>query len=568
MRASQLLTKTLRQDPSEAETISHRLMLRTGMIMQATAGVYSYLPLALRSLRKIEAILREEMDKAGGQEVRMPALQPIETWAQTGRDKAFGDNLFQLSDRRDRGLVLAPTHEEVITAIAKANVDSYRDLPRILYQIQTKFRDEPRPRAGLMRGREFDMKDAYSFDATDDSLGTTYERMRAAYRSIFRRCGLPTIEVEADSGAIGGKDSHEFIMPAESGEDTVLICQSTGYAANVERAVSIVPPNPKEEVRSIELIETPGQKTISDLAAFIGVNENQTLKAVFYQADNETILVAIRGDLEVNEVKLKNHVKAQQLRLSNPDEVLDAGLTAGSASPVGIKGVRVIADHTVQLGSNFVAGANEADRHYLNVNYPRDFEVDELTDIATARSGDMSIDGGGPLEAIRGIEVGHVFKLGSFFTEAIGASYLDEHGQLRPIIMGCYGIGVSRILAAAIEQNHDDKGIIFPAQIAPFHVHLLALNPQNPEVLTQATTIYEDLQAAGIEVLFDEREESAGVKFNDSDLLGLPVRLIVSPRNITNGVVEANRRRTGESWQIKYDDVIGTTTDLLSLDDL
>jgi prolyl-tRNA synthetase len=568
MRTSQFLSKTLRQDPVEAETTSHRLMLRAGMMMQVAAGVYAYLPPALRSLHKIERIIREEMDAAGGQEVRMPALQPIETWQETGRDAAFGGNLFRLQDRRDREMVLAPTHEEVITAIAKANIESYRDLPRTLYQIQTKFRDEPRPRAGLLRGREFDMKDAYSFHAHQDSLDATYQRMREAYRNIFRRCGLPTLEVEADSGAIGGKDSHEFIMPAESGEDTVLVCPTGDYAANSERAVSVKPAAPEGAELAMETIDTPGIKTIAALAESLGIPASQTLKAVFYQADGKTVLVTIRGDLEVNEVKLSNLLSARELRLATDAESKAAGLTPGSTSPVGLTSVRKIGDLTLQQGNNFVAGANAPNQHIKNVNYLRDFEVDEIADIATAQTGHGCSTCGQPLDTVRGIEVGHVFKLGTFFTRTIGAEYTDEQGALQAIVMGCYGIGVTRVLAAAIEQNNDDKGVIFPAPIAPFDVHLVALNPDDPAVAANAEALYTSLQAQGYEVLYDDRDERAGVKFNDADLLGLPVRVVTSPRNLENNVIEIKRRRDPEAVKVALDDVAKTVAELLAKDEI
>ena len=568
MRATEFLSRTLRQDPSEAETVSHRLMLRAGMMLQAAAGVYSYLPLALRSIKKIERIVREEMNAAGGQEVLMPALQTLETWEESGRAAAFGGNLFRLFDRRERPMVLAPTHEEVVTAIAGAHVESYRDLPLNIYQIQTKFRDEPRPRAGLLRGREFVMKDAYSFDTDQEGLDVTYQRMRVAYRNIFRRCGLPTIEVEADSGAIGGKDSHEFIMPAPSGEDVILYCEESGYAANVERATSVIAPAQEDGPRPLELVDTPGITTIADLAVFLGIAESQTLKAVFYQADDETVLVTIRGDIEVNEVKLKNHLHCIDLRLANAEEVAAAGLTPGSTSPIGLSGIRRIADNSIMQGTNFAAGANQPDKHYQNVNYPRDFQIDETVDIATAREGDSSPDNQGTLKAVRGIEVGHVFKLGTFFTTTLGVDYLDENGTLKPPVMGCYGIGVTRVLAAAIEQNHDDKGIIFPAPIAPFQAHLLALNASDPDVIASADALYEELTSAGCEVLYDDRAESAGVKFNDADLLGLPVRIVVSPRNLKQGVVEVKRRRADEASQVPTDGVVAAVRDLLALDEL
>ena len=543
-------------------------MLRAGMMLQVAAGVYTYLPLALRSIRKIEQIIREEMNAAGGQETLMPALQPAELWRLTGRDKAFGENLFRLNDRRERAMVLAPTHEETVTAVAAAHVESYRDLPLIIYQIQTKFRDEPRPRAGLLRGREFSMKDAYSFDADQASLDATYQRMRVAYRNIFRRCGLPTIEVEADSGAIGGKDSHEFIMPAESGEDVILVCEESGYAANVERASSIIAPAPEEPPQALEIVDTPGITTIGALAAHINISPAQTLKAVFYQADGETVLVAIRGDIEVNEVKLKNHLHARDLRLASAGEAAAAGLTPGSTSPIGLSGVRRIADSSITQGTNFAAGANQPDKHYCNVNYPRDFEVDEIIDIATAKEGDTSPDGQGKLREVRGVEVGHVFKLGAFFADAMGVAYSDESGRANPLLMGCYGIGVTRALAAAIEQNHDDKGVIFPAPIAPFQAHLLALNADNPEVKAAADALYEQLQNAGIETLYDDRPESAGVKFNDADLIGLPVRVVVSPRNLRQGVVELKRRRSAEAEQAPPSDAPARIQALLALDEL
>ena len=546
MRLSRLLSKTLREDPSEAETASHRLMLRAGMLHQVAAGVYAYLPLALRSLAKIERIIREEMDAAGGQEVRMPALHPLDLWQATGRDQTAAAILFQLRDRRGRDLLLAPTHEEVVTSIVKANAASYRDLPLLVYQIQTKFRDEPRPRAGLLRGREFDMKDAYSFDADWDGLDRSYRRMVEAYSNVFRRCGLPTMAVEADSGAIGGKDSHEFIMPAESGEDVVLYCAASGYAANVERAKSIPPPAPQPDPLPLTLTDTPGVTTIPDLARLLGIPEAQTLKAVFYQADGETVLVTIRGDLEVNDVKLKNHLRANDLRLAGTEEVRAAGLTPGSTSPIGIEGVRTIADESIGQGANFAAGANQPDKHYVNVNYPRDFTVGETADVARAQAGHGSPDGAGALEEVRGVEVGHVFKLGEFYADALGAAFVDADGASRSIVMGCYGIGVTRLLAAAIEQNHDERGIVFPPPIAPYHVHLVSLNPERDEVRGAADRLYDDLRAAGLEVLYDDRAESPGVKFNDADLLGLPVRVVVSPRNLRDGVVELRPRRGGD----------------------
>ena len=551
MRYSQLVSRTLREDPPEAETASHRLMVRAGLIHQVAAGVYAYLPLAWRSLRKTENITREEMDAVGSQEIMMPTLQPAELWEQTGRRAAFGDNLFSLKDRRGRPMVLAPTHEEVVTNIAKANVQSYRDLPVILYQIQTKFRDEPRPRAGLIRVREFAMKDAYSFNAGDESLDESYQAMAQAYRNIYRRCNLPVLMAEADSGAIGGKDSHEFLMPTPTGEDTVITCLSCGYTANAEKATGQYPAGSQERELLLEEVPTPGIKTISALAEFLGIPEDRTLKAVFYWIDGKVVLVTIRGDLEVNEVKLKNALHAQEMRLANAEEVQAVGLAAGSASAVGLTGIYHVADTSISSGSNFTVGANHPDRHLNNANYPRDFAVDLLTDIALAQPGHLCPHCQHPLEATRGVEVGHIFKLGTFFSESLGAVYLDRNGQQRPITMGCYGIGVGRLLAAAIEQNHDDRGMIFPAPIAPYHVHLVGLNLNDETVSQAAEDLYRRLWDLGVETLYDDRiDQAPGVKFNDADLLGLPLRLVVSPRNLGNGVVEARRRTADEAEHI------------------
>ena len=557
MRMTRLVTRTLRADPPEAETASHRLMLKAGLIYQVAAGVYAYLPLAWRALRKIENIIREEMDAAGSQELMMPALQPMELWEQTGRRAAMGDVLFSLQDRRGRPMALAPTHEEVITSIVRANVQSYRDLPVILYQIQTKFRDEPRPRAGLVRVREFDMKDAYSFNADEESLDDSYQAMARAYRNIYRRCSLPVLMAEADSGAIGGKDSHEFLLPTPTGEDTVITCPACGYTANAEKAVGVYPAVATETEQPLAEVATPGVKTIAELAAFLDVPEAKTLKAVFYAADGEVIFVVLRGDLEVNEVKLKNALGCRELRLATDAEVRAAGLVAGSASPIGIANLKRVADPSISGGSNFVVGANRPDTHYRNANYPRDFEVDLLTDIALAQPGQLCPKCGGTLESTRGVEVGHIFKLGTFYSEALGALYLDRSGQQQPIIMGCYGIGVGRLLAAAIEQNHDDRGIIFPTSIAPYQAHLVGLNLTDAAVAAAADNLYQQLWAAGIETLYDDRPDAAaGVKLNDADLIGLPLRLVVSPRNLRNNAVELKGRAETEPVMVELEDIL------------
>jgi prolyl-tRNA synthetase len=441
-------------------------------------------------------------------------------------------------------LVLAPTHEEVVTNIVKANVQSYRDLPVILYQIQTKFRDEPRPRAGLIRVREFAMKDAYSFNHGDASLDESYQAMAQAYRNIYRRCSLPVLMAEADSGAIGGKDSHEFLLATPTGEDTVITCPGCAYTANAEKAESRYPEVAPESPLPLEEVSTPGINTIAELAEFLDVPESSTIKAVFYSADGEMVFVTVRGDLEVNEVKLKNALHCNDLRLATDAEVEAAGLVAGSASPVGIQGIKRVADPSITRGSNFVAGANKPDTHLRNANYPRDFEVDLLTDIALAQPGQQCPNCDGVLESTRGVEVGHIFKLGTFYSESLGALYLDPQGQHQPIFMGCYGIGVGRLLAAAVEQNHDDRGIIFPTPVAPYQAHLVGLNLADEAVAAAADELYRQLWDQGIEVLYDDRpDQAAGVKLNDADLLGLPVRLIVSPRNLNNGVVEVKGRR-------------------------
>ena len=565
MRMSRMFGKTLRNDPAEAELASHRLMLRAGMIYQVSAGVYSYMPLALRSLQKIEQIIREEMDAAGGQEVYMSALQPLEFWDTSGRSEAMGSELFRLHDRRERPLVLAPTHEELLTYMVKANVNSYRDLPLIIYQIQTKFRDEPRPRGGLIRVREFDMKDAYSFDVDEAGLDVSYDAMAQAYRNIFSRCGLQTIEVEADSGAIGGKDSSEFILVADAGEDTVLICPTGDYAANAEKAVFAKPQQDTEPLLPIEEAHTPGIKTIEELCEFLDEKPSKTLKAVFYMASGELVFVVIRGDLEVNEIKLSNVLGGvPDLRLASPEEVQEHGLTAGSASPIGLDGIRVVADESVNMGSNFLAGANRPDYHLRNTNHHRDFKADIVTDIALAQLGDACEKCGTELVMRRGIEVGHIFKLGTRYSDVLEAHYPDESGEPHLILMGCYGIGVGRLLGAAIEQNHDENGMTLPATIAPYQVSIVALNMQNETVAESAQALYGELRAAGLEVLFDDRNESAGVKFNDADLIGLPIRLVVSQRNIREGVVEIKRRSSPEPETVAAAEVVGKVRSILS----
>jgi prolyl-tRNA synthetase len=547
MRFSRLLGRTLKEAPADADCVSHRLLVRSGMIQQVATGVYSYMPMGWKVLRKIEDIIREEMDKAGGQELNMPSLQPIELWEKSGRLASFDKTLFTVTDRKEHKLVLGPTHEEIITDLVRRSVQSYRDLPQLPYQMQNKFRDEPRPRGGLLRVREFIMKDLYSFDADEAGLDTSYQKMVAAYKNIFSRCGLPSVMVEADSGAIGGKASHEFMLIADSGEDEIIYCSGCDYAANTEKAISIKSSKPAGERLNIEQVATPGLKSIEEVATFLGVSHDQTLKSVFYVADGELIFVVIRGDLEVNEIKLKNLLKCTELHMATEAETREAGLVAGYASAIGLKNTKIVADDSIEQGGNFVAGANKADMHLKNVNYPRDFKADIISDIAKTRAGDVCPRCNSKLLTQQGIEVGHVFKLGTFLSERLGALYLDKDGSNKPIIMGCYGIGVGRLLAAAIEQNHDDKGIIWPLPIAPFQVCLCALKVEDAQVMEAAEAVYAALCAAGIEVLFDDRPDSPGIKFNDADLMGIPLRIVVSARTLKSNNVELKWRKEAQA---------------------
>ena len=545
MRISKLFGKTLREVPADADTVSHQLLVRTGMINQLSAGIYSYLPLGWRVLRKIENIIREEMDAAGGQEVHLPVLQPFEMWQQSGRDKV--DVLFTLYDRRERRLALGMTHEEVITQLASRYIRSYRNLPMMLYQIQVKFRDEIRARGGLLRVREFHMMDLYSFDVDEAGLDAAYDSMVEGYQNVFDRCGLTTMLVEADSGAIGGKDSREFMAVTESGEDEIIYCPDCNYAGNVEKAVSAKESIDNGEPLPVEEVATPGMGTIEEVAGFLNIPHNHTLKAVFYIADGQMIFVVIRGDLEVNEIKLNNALKATELRMATEPEVIEAGIVAGAASPVGLEGFKVIADDSVTSGTNFVAGGNKPDTHIKNVNYPRDFKADIVADIASARSGYTCHQCGGTYVSTRGIELGHIFKLGTIYSDKFEACFIDEKGESRPAVMGCYGMGLGRLMAAVIELNHDDKGIIWPVSVAPYHVYICPLPREGTQVSQEAEKLYEELSAAGLEVLLDDREDSPGVKFNDADLLGIPFRVTVSPRTLEKNSVELKKRSEKES---------------------
>ncbi|MBK6560019.1 MAG: proline--tRNA ligase [Dehalococcoidia bacterium] len=547
MRMSKLMLKTLREAPSEAELESHKLLLRAGLVTSLAAGLYAFTPLGWRVLRKVEGIIRDEMDGIGAQEVRLPELNPIELWEQSGRAGTMGQTLFRLADRKERGFVLGPTHEEGMSYLASRHIQSYRDLPVTLYQIETKFRDEPRPRGGLVRLREFTMKDAYSFDAGWEALDASYAAAYDAYVRIFARAGVPVIPVAADSGAIGGKESQEFVFLTDDGEDEILLCPQCGYAANAEKAEFAAPAAVPANALPMERVATPGQKTIAGLAQFLGIEERQTVKAVFYVADNQPVFVAIRGDLDVNEVKLKNALKAQDVDPMDEATVKRLGLVAGSASAVGMTGMKIVADPSATEAANLVAGANEEGFHLLHTNHGRDWKADLVVNIGLARAGDACATCGAALEVRRGMEMGHVFKLGTLYSESIGVNYLDESGERRPCVMGCYGIGVERMVAAIIEANHDANGIIWPATVAPYDVHVVVLNGDQEAVATALDELEADLARANLTALVDDRPDSAGIKFKDADLIGIPVRFTLGPRSLEKGGIEVRDRRTGET---------------------
>ena len=556
MRMSKLMLKTLREAPSEAELESHKLLLRAGLVTSFAAGLYAFTPLGWRAIRRIESIIREEMDRTGAQEVRLPELNPVELWEQSGRASTMGQTLFRLADRKERGFVLGPTHEEGMSYLASRHIQSYRDLPVTLYQIETKFRDEPRPRGGLVRLREFTMKDAYSFDPTWEALDESYAAAYNAYVRIFQRAGVPVVPVAADSGAIGGKDSEEFVFLTDDGEDEVLLCPGCNYAANAEKAEFTPPPAIQAEPLPMEKVATPGIKTIAALAEFLGIEERQTVKAVFYMADREPVFVAIRGDLDVNEVKLKNAVKAQDVAPMDEAAVKRFGLIPGSASAVGLTGMKIVADPTAVEAPNLVAGANEDGFHFRNTNHGRDWKADVVANIALARAGDACSRCGTALEVRRGMEMGHVFKLGTLYSESIGVEYLDEAGERHPCVMGCYGIGVERMLAAVIEANHDENGIIWPHDVAPFDVHIVVLNGDQEPVADALRHLEAEFDKARLTALVDDRPDSAGIKFKDADLLGMPVRITVSPRALEKGGVELRERRTGETEVVSVEDAL------------
>jgi len=550
MRTSQLLLPTLREDPGEAETVSHRLMLRAGLIRKVAAGIYTYLPLGLRIIRKVEQIVREEMNRAEAQELLMPIASPAELWRETGRWDYYGKELLRFKDRHERDFCLGPTHEEVITDLFRREVRSYRQLPLNFYQIQTKFRDEIRPRFGLMRGREFIMKDAYSFDKDEAGARLNYQKMYDAYHRIFSRCGLNFRAVEADTGLIGGTSSHEFMVLADTGEETIVYSDPGTYAANVERA-EVLPPEdePREELRPLQNVKTPGCRTVEEVTKFLKVDASQLVKTLLYSTGTETVAVLIRGDHDANEIKLKRLLGVTALDLAGPATVeKTTGAPVGFAGPVGLK-IRIVADHAVRTAKNVVVGGNQPDTHLIDVNCPRDFQVEQFADLRNAKAGDLSPRKDGVLKATKGIEVGHVFMLGTKYSQAMNASFLDPNGKECLAVMGCYGIGIGRTAAAAVEQNHDDKGIVWPFPIAPFHVHLISLG-QSTGVIEASTGLYGALEAAGLEILWDDRDERAGVKFNDADLIGAPYHVIVGDKGLAEGLLEIKTRKTGVKTKV------------------
>jgi prolyl-tRNA synthetase len=552
---STMFGRTLREAPSGAEVEGHKLLLRAGFIRQLAAGVFSYLPLARRSIGKIEGILREEMDGVGGQEVSMPVVQPAEMWKRSGRYAATGRELVRLRDRRNREMVLAMTHEEIVAGLAAGEVDSYQRLPRLVYQIQTKFRDDPRPRAGLIRAREFTMKDAYSLDRDEEGLDEQYRTLHETYFRIFARCGLPAMAVGADVGIMGGSMSHEFMYLSPIGEDTVLICDACGYRANRQVAGFQKSLPEAEEQHPMEKIPTPDANTIEALARFLRISKSQTAKAVFMVATIEDVerfvFVVVRGDMELNETKLATAVGASELRPALPEEIRAIGAKPGYGSPLGVEGALVVADDAIVDSPNLVAGANEEGFHFMNVNHGRDFQADLVADLASAEDGSPCPDCGAAMRAERGVEVGNIFKLGTRYSEALGARFLDSDGERKPVVMGSYGIGVGRLLACIAEEHRDKDGLIWPVSVAPYHVHLVAA-----EAGEEAEGLYEELRSSGVEVLYDDRRESLGAKFKDAGLIGIPLRLTLTPRSLQRGGVEIKARGEAESYIVPIDDVV------------
>ena len=559
MRFSNYYVPTLKEDPAEAEIISHKLLLRGGFIRKLTSGIYSFLPMGLRVLNKISKIVREEMEKAGAIEVLLPIVQPAELWKETGRWDKYGKELLRFKDRHDRDFCLGPTHEEVITDLIRHEIRSYRQLPLNLYQIHTKFRDEIRPRFGLMRCREFVMKDGYSFDKDEEGAKISYEKMFEAYKRIFKRIGLNFRAVEADTGQIGGSFSHEFMVLAETGEDVIVVCENCEFAANIEKAEVKVENKEKKELScpDVELVHTPSVHTAEDVARFLGVPKSKIVKTLIYKADNMFVAALIPGDRELNETKLKNLLNVVELNLASSEDVERiTGCRVGFAGPVGLKVDRIVADNHLLNDTDLVIGANKEDYHLIHVDLKRDAQIDEYADIVNIEERDPCPRCGGKIRFFKGIEVGHIFKLGTKYSKAMKATFLDENGKEREIVMGCYGIGISRIIAAAIEQNHDEDGMIFPPSIAPFEVVVIALNVKDKDLLSRAEEIYKGLLDKGIDVILDDRDERAGFKFKDADLLGFPIQVIVGQKGIQKGVVEVKNRKNKERKELSLENFI------------
>ncbi|MBQ6758925.1 MAG: proline--tRNA ligase [Selenomonadaceae bacterium] len=567
MRATQLYAPTLRESPAEAELVSHKLMYRAGFIRKAAGGIYSYLPLGWRTMKKIMQIIREEMDAKGGQEIMMPITQPAELWKESGRWSVYGDEMMRLKDRHGREFALGPTHEEMITTLIRDEVRSYKQLPLMLYQIQNKYRDEIRPRFGLMRSREFVMKDLYSFDRDVDGMNISYDKMYDAYSRIFERCGLKFRAVEADNGAIGGGHSHEFTVLAPSGESSIAYCEACNFAASDEKAeLKIIQAEP-EELKPLEKVKTPDCHTIEKVKNFLNVPIEKTIKAVAFMDDDERlILTFVRGDHEVNEIKVLNAVEgANHLYMAGDKLIETAGTVAGFMSPIGISNAIIVVDQSVMLMSNAVAGANEVDAHFINVTPKRDFDAGKIivADIRMVQEGDPCPHCGAPLKMTRGIEVGQVFTLGKKYSEALYATFLDEDGKEKPFEMGCYGIGVGRTMAAAIEQNNDADGIIWNRAIAPFEVVIVPVNAKDDKQLALAEEIYNELTKSGVDVLIDDRKERAGVKFKDCDLIGYPLRVTISPKTLDSGKIEVKVRRSGEFLNFDRENCVEKILELL-----
>lgn len=560
------LIPTLRENPADAEIRSHQLLLRAGYVRQNASGVYSYLPMAKRVLHNIEKIVREELDNIGAVELLMPALQPAELWQESGRWYTYGAELMRMKDRHEREFALGPTHEEVITSLVRDEVKSYKRLPLALYQIQTKFRDEKRPRFGVLRGREFIMKDGYSFHNSQESLDEMYDKFYEAYSNIFRRANLNFRAVIADSGAMGGKDTHEFMVLSDVGEDTIAYSDTSDYAANIEMAPVITKYEKKAEAqKALEKIKTENQKTIEDVSAYLNVTAAECIKTLLFKVDEEYAFVLVRGDHEVNDIKLKNLLEAENVELAEADVTKSVlGCAVGSIGPIGIKNIKIVADHAITSIVNGVCGANEEDFHYVNVNPGKDFTVNQYADLRFIEEGDLSPDGQGIIKFAKGIEVGHIFKLGTRYSEAMDATILDENGRSKPMIMGCYGIGVSRVMAAIAEQYNDEKGFVWPANIAPYHIHLIAVNMKNEEQASLSEELYRSMKKAGYEVLLDDRIERPGVKFADADLIGLPIRITVG-KKASEGIVELKDRKTGEMEEVHINDLQSIISAKISL---